>query len=422
MNGTESTESTVDQLPLVAQTAAVSSMASNSISQPPCALQEISADEIALYDRQIRLWGMRAQEMIRKANILLIGVRALGNEIAKNLTLAGIGSLTILDDQPVTDDDLGAQFLVNEEDIGTNRAEAAAVELKKMNPRVSVIADTQSVLEKLPEYFSAFQIVICTCQPFELASTINISCRMYNTRFYAADIHGMYGYIFSDLIMHSFSIEREQSNRPTQPGTKESATRTVVSVQVKKDGEKSMETVTKQETYCPLMLANSSPLAKEMLRTRRTKLQVTPLLSCLRTLFDIQKHGTNLLKENPQKYLQLFTQMSRDKHLELQLPLETLTAEFLRSFIQNLGTELTPTAAYLGGQLAQDVINVLGEREQPIQNLLLFDGEDFKSPIYSMQPILDPTLTALPLTNGAVADLTNVDISSSTIPQAVTAP
>lgn len=360
--------------------------------------------------------------MIRKANILLIGIRALGNEIAKNLTLAGIGSLTILDDQIVVEDDLGAQFLVTEEDVGKNRAEAAAVELRKMNPRVNIVPDTQSVLEKLPEYFSTFQIVICTGQPFELASTINISCRVYNARFYAADIHGMYGYIFSDLIMHSFSIEREQSNRPMQPGTKESATRTVVSVQAKKDGEKSMETVTKQETYCPLMLANSSPLSKDLFRTRRYKLQVTPLLSCLRTLFDIQKQSSNLLKDNPQKYLKLFTQMSRDKHLELQLPLETLTAEFLRSFIQNLGTELVPTAAYLGGQLAQDVINVLGEREQPIQNLLLFDGEEFKSPIYSLQPILDPTLIALPTTNGAEVGATTVDPSGYTTSQATTAP
>ncbi|KAI7609778.1 hypothetical protein KC319_g20810, partial [Hortaea werneckii] len=56
----------------------------------------LSADEIALYDRQIRLWGAQAQERIRSANILLVSLRALGTEIAKNLTLAGISSLTII--------------------------------------------------------------------------------------------------------------------------------------------------------------------------------------------------------------------------------------------------------------------------------------------------------------------------------------
>lgn len=79
---------------------------------------DLSADDIALYDRQIRLWGIEAQTRLRNAHVLLVTVRALGNEIAKNLVLAGIGSLTLIDDELVTEDDLGAQFLVTEEDIG----------------------------------------------------------------------------------------------------------------------------------------------------------------------------------------------------------------------------------------------------------------------------------------------------------------
>ena len=57
---------------------------------------------------------------LRSANILLITMRALANEIAKNLVLAGIGSLTIQDDQLVTAEDLGAQFFLTESDIGKN--------------------------------------------------------------------------------------------------------------------------------------------------------------------------------------------------------------------------------------------------------------------------------------------------------------
>ena len=80
--------------------------------------QSLSADEIALYDRQIRLWGAQAQERIRSANILLVSLRALGTEIAKNLTLAGISSLTIIDEDPVTEDDLGAGYFLRQEDVG----------------------------------------------------------------------------------------------------------------------------------------------------------------------------------------------------------------------------------------------------------------------------------------------------------------
>jgi molybdopterin/thiamine biosynthesis adenylyltransferase len=73
-----------------------------------------------LYDRQIRLWGVQAQQKIRTANILLVSIKALANEIAKNLVLAGIGSITLADHQVVTEDDLGAQFFISEADVGKN--------------------------------------------------------------------------------------------------------------------------------------------------------------------------------------------------------------------------------------------------------------------------------------------------------------
>lgn len=47
-------------------------------------------------------------------------MKALANEVAKNLVLAGIGSLTIQDSEVVTEDDLGAQFFISEQDVGKN--------------------------------------------------------------------------------------------------------------------------------------------------------------------------------------------------------------------------------------------------------------------------------------------------------------
>ena len=45
-------------------------------------------------------------------------MKGLGNEIAKNLVLSGVGSITLIDNELVTDDDLGAQFLISESSIG----------------------------------------------------------------------------------------------------------------------------------------------------------------------------------------------------------------------------------------------------------------------------------------------------------------
>ena len=57
-------------------------------------------------------------------------MKALANEIAKNLVLAGIGSMTIQDEQVVDEDDLGSQFFVSEQHVGQNvRNTKAASEL-----------------------------------------------------------------------------------------------------------------------------------------------------------------------------------------------------------------------------------------------------------------------------------------------------
>lgn len=375
----------------------------------------ISADEIAVYDRQIRLWGLQAQERLRNANILLIGIKALGNEIAKNLVLAGVGCLTIVDHELVTEDDLCSQFFVSQEHLGQNRAEAALPQIQKLNPRVQLFSDSHPISTKLPEYFAAFDITIATGLPLALLSTINAACRIYNRKFYAADTYGMYGYVFADLIVHDFVVEKEKGNVATKPMDRESPTRIVVSVTTKREHTKVVEVVTKQEVYSPLILANSSPLPANISKNRRSRMRVTPLLTCLRALFEFQRMFGGRMPSHSRTDLEIFTKLAGEKHQELQLPIETLRSEFLRSFIQNLGSELSPVAAFVGGHLAQDVINVLGQREQPLQNFLLFDGDELNGPIYSLQPIFDDHLGST-MSNGSV------DVTAAAVPNGTAAP
>ncbi len=244
---------------------------------------------------------------------------------------------------------------------------------------------------KQPEFYSTFDIVVATELDINTLSTINASCRLSNKPFYAAGSHGFYGYIFADLIQHDYVIEREKSNVPTIMKA-ETATRSIIAATTKKENGKLIEMVTKREIYSPIILANTSPMPPEHLVNRRRKLQVSPLLTCLRALWEFQKIS-GYLPSHSHADLELFTTLATEKHKELQLPHETLRSEFLRSFLQNLGSELAPVTAFLGGQLAQDVINVLGQREQPIQNLLLFDGEESKGPVYAMHPIFPDMVT-----------------------------
>lgn len=84
---------------------------------------------------QADVWFSR----LRTANILLITLKALANEVAKNLVLAGIGSLTISDDQLVTEDDLCSQFFVSEEHVGMN--------VRIMASYLSFITDLQASVQ-----------------------------------------------------------------------------------------------------------------------------------------------------------------------------------------------------------------------------------------------------------------------------------
>lgn len=274
-----------------------------------------------------------------------------------------------------------------------------------MNPRVQLRVDTDDIHTKQPNFFAQFDVTIATELDYATYTMINAACRLAKRPFYAAGLHGFYGFVFSDLISHDFVIEREKSNAP--PVTQETATRSILDITTKVENEKVIEMVTKRETYSPLLLANTSPLPDELTRLPRRRRQVTPLLTCLRALWEFQKlppqnnnnsdtttTTTTAPKIMPtltsRQDLEQFTKLARDCHHELKLDIATLDSTFLRTFLENLGCELSPVAAFVGGSLAQDVINVLSAREQPLQNLLLFDGEKSVAPVYSLHPFFPP--------------------------------
>lgn len=340
---------------------------------------------------------MQAQEKIRSANILLVTIKAMGNEIAKNLVLAGIGSLTILDPDPVTAADLGAQFLLSEASSpeGTPRAVAAAPALQRLNPRVRIHADPSDVRDKPPAFFAPFDVIIATDLPAPLLGTINAAARAHNRAFYAAASHGLHGVLFADLVAHTFILSRARSNIPTPLGA-ESRTRAVLAVVPKPGDENATELVTKREAYTPFALAASraATLPPDILRSPRRRRVVTPLLSCFRAWWELQARP---VIADERARLGEFTRLCAEQHAALGLPAETLRSDVLRAFLQNApaeeggvsgsaAPEIAPVAAVLGGQLAQDVINVLGRTQQPVQNFVVFDGEAMEAGVFALHP------------------------------------
>jgi hypothetical protein len=86
----------------------------------------------------LRLWGATGQIALENSHILLInsGSGVVGVETLKNLVLPGIGNFTIQDSAIVSEADLGVNFFLEEEHLGSYRAEVTRNLLKELNPDV----------------------------------------------------------------------------------------------------------------------------------------------------------------------------------------------------------------------------------------------------------------------------------------------
>lgn len=104
-----------------------------------------TAEELERYARQIVLpeVGGIGQERLRAAHVAMVGVGGLGSPIALYLAAAGIGRLTLIDDDAVEVGNLQRQVLFDTEAVGRPKTERAAVRLAELNPDVTVDVVTE---------------------------------------------------------------------------------------------------------------------------------------------------------------------------------------------------------------------------------------------------------------------------------------
>ena len=55
---------------------------------------------------------------MRNATIMIVRLKGVATETIKNIVLAGIGKLVVADDALVSEEDLGAGFFFQEDDLG----------------------------------------------------------------------------------------------------------------------------------------------------------------------------------------------------------------------------------------------------------------------------------------------------------------
>ena len=87
----------------------------------------------SLYSRQLYVLGHEAMKRMGASNILIVGLKGLGVEIAKNIALAGVKSLTVYDPAPTAIADLSSQFFLHPDDVGKPRASVTAPRVAELN-------------------------------------------------------------------------------------------------------------------------------------------------------------------------------------------------------------------------------------------------------------------------------------------------
>ncbi|MFE2656467.1 molybdopterin-synthase adenylyltransferase MoeB [Brevibacterium sp. NPDC059310] len=124
---------------------------------------ELSPAEIARYSRHLSLpdVGVTGQRRLRAAKVLVIGAGGLGAPVLQYLGAAGIGRLTVIDDDVVDVSNLQRQILHRDADVGRPKVESARDALLRLDPGLTV----ETVAERLSpdnalELFAAHDLVI----------------------------------------------------------------------------------------------------------------------------------------------------------------------------------------------------------------------------------------------------------------------
>ncbi|KAK3600913.1 hypothetical protein CHS0354_013293 [Potamilus streckersoni] len=325
----------------------------------------ITEDEAALYDRQIRLWGLDAQRRLRASRVLLIGLRGLGAEVAKNIVLAGIKSLTLLDHTVVTEEDACSQFLVPRQDVGKNRAEASLHRVQQLNPMVDVQADASNVEDKPDDYFLNYDVVCATCCTQTHLKRIDEICAAHKIKFFAGDVFGFYGYMFADLGFHEYAEDVQKPKVKENRGEGEPAT--------KKARVEELEThvVKKSATFTRLSSAfeydwGTTEGAKKLKRTPSTFFIIQVLLQFMEKFS--RRPEVKTLSEDRQALKELTPGVLE----KIGLKPDYVSPEFARSCF----AELSPVCAIVGGVLGQEIIKAVSQKDPPHKNFFFFDGID----------------------------------------------
>jgi len=139
----------------------------------------MTPEQVTRYSRHIIMnqVGPTGQRKIMGAKVLIVGAGGLGSPVALYLTLAGVGTIGIVDFDVVDLSNLQRQILHQNDDIGRPKVVSARETLNAYNPDVKVIThETPLTSDNAMEIVAQYDIVVNGADNFAARYLVNDVC------------------------------------------------------------------------------------------------------------------------------------------------------------------------------------------------------------------------------------------------------
>ncbi|XP_030750394.1 ubiquitin-like modifier-activating enzyme 1 isoform X1 [Sitophilus oryzae] len=171
-------------------------MANNGVASGSQAQNNAAEIDEGLYSRQLYVLGHDAMRRMASSDVLISGLGGLGVEVAKNVILGGVKSVTIHDEKQVSITDFSSQFFFVPEDTGKNRAEVVCKKLSELNNYVPTRSYTGPLNE---DYIKKFSVVVLTDSTRAEQLRISEVTHANNIALIVADTKGLFAQVFCDF-------------------------------------------------------------------------------------------------------------------------------------------------------------------------------------------------------------------------------
>ncbi len=136
-------------------------------------------DQLLRYARHVLLddIGIAGQTRLLAAHVLVVGAGGLGSPVLMYLASAGVGTLTVIDDDRVELSNLQRQIVHDMSRLGQPKAQSAAQTVAALNPDVHVVAvDERASAARLNGWVAAADVVVDCSDNLTTRHAVNAAC------------------------------------------------------------------------------------------------------------------------------------------------------------------------------------------------------------------------------------------------------